>query len=172
MERSILVGCLCRHWRIKVVVPSAPKWEADCQVKLTFLHFCYGVLLVLLYTIYVGGTAIVYWTPMRTTLDLPFTISPVEWTAVYAYLAAIALVAAGIYFYPPARLKHLWLGTALCAIIFATSGWAIENTFYFNAHEAEKQEGGIIIIGCGVIFICCGALTSLFWKVRSRLLEH
>lgn len=105
---------------------------------------------------------------MRISIDLPFTISPIEWTAVYSYLGVVLLVAGGVYWSPRARLIHLWLSGSLCATLFGLTGWAIERILYFNANNPEKAEGSLIIGGCGTIFICCNAVASIFWKIRKN----
>ncbi len=130
-----------------------------------FLYLCYGLLLFLLYAVFVTGTALVYWTPLRGNAALPFTLSPIEWTVLFSYLIALAVATGGAYYHERARLRHVWITIVLCASVFAFSGGLTEYLLYFNAHEWEKEEGSGIIIGCYFIGLIYGAVASITWWI-------
>ncbi len=130
-----------------------------------FLYLCFGLLLTLLYVVFVVGMSLVYWTPLRGNPNLPFTISPIEWTVLFAYLIALAIAGGGAYYQRKGKLGRVWLALGSCATIFALSGWLAEYLLYFNAHEWEKEEGLGIIVGCYFLCLVYGCFFSIVWWI-------
>src|SRR4051812_41676178 len=106
-----------------------------------FLKFSFFALLVVLWCVFAGCTALTYWTPMRTLPpSVPITISPLEWTAIWAYIAALCFITGHQLTIPTRSFVRLWAAIAVCALVFTTTALTLEYQLFYNARDPEKSD--------------------------------
>ena len=129
----------------------------------TFLKVAFVALILLLWATFALGVGLSYWTPMRTG-ELPFTISPLERTALWAYITALSFI--GMYHVtsPTSNHRRLWCSMLSVAVLFITSALILEDRLYFNAHNPNPEKSGAekpaIIIGGFATAIILGGVAS------------
>jgi hypothetical protein len=133
-----------------------------------YLKFCFALLLAILFALFSAMTSLAYWTPMRTG-QLPFTISPLEWTAFYSYVASLLLASLYVFASPKLSLRHAWMFITSLVILFSGTAWLIQRLLHFNALDPEKEEGTGLVIGCMLLGVLCGTIFSCVWPLKKRL---
>jgi len=135
-----------------------------------FLKFSFAVLLALLWAIFAVFTGLTYWSPMRAwPMPFPFTISPLEWTAIWSYIATLVFVSAHQLTSTRRSLARLWSAICVCAIVFTTTALVLEYKLFYNARDPEKSDTVGIIFGCVALALLAAICASLLLIIIRRV---
>jgi drug/metabolite transporter superfamily protein YnfA len=89
---------------------------------------------------------------MRTLLaGVPITISPLEWTAVWTYLAALIFSAAYQLTAPAKSFLRVFAAIGGVWMLFTGTALVLEDHLFFNTHDTEKSDTSLLLFGCTVL---------------------
>ena len=135
----------------------------------TFLKLAFYFFIALLWALFATCTGLSYWTPMRTLPDgVPITVSPLHWTAISSYVAALGFIAAYHLTAPGRNIIRIITSIAAIGTLFMVTAVILENQFYFNAHDSEKSQTSLLILGCSAPAVGTIILSALLLT----LVEH
>jgi hypothetical protein len=97
---------------------------------------------------------------------LPISTSQYQWTAVWAYITALAFVSLYHARSPEPSLRRLWLAIVITTAIFTFTACALQKPVYDDVMDRKESVTPMIVFGCiaGALGVASFPSSYLLWR--------